>query len=262
MELQDKVVVVTGGARGIGKALCERFAQEKPRGIIVSDRLGDEAQAVAEAVGGLGITADATKETDIQALVATAVNTYGRLDVFFSNAGIATLGGVELDDPAWALSMNVNFMAHVYAARHALPVMRRQRSGYLVSTASAAGLLSIVGSAPYAVSKHAALALAEWLAIEHAHEGIVVSCLCPQGVFTDMLKHPATAFLREGALTPEVVAEHTVASMRREEFLISPHPETLDAFRSKATDYDRWLGGMRKLRQKIAKPSPADADGT
>jgi NAD(P)-dependent dehydrogenase (short-subunit alcohol dehydrogenase family) len=188
----------------------------------------------------------------VQALVSRAVDTYGAIDVFCSNAGIFVSGGEEVADGDWRRIFDVNVMAHVYAARAVLPAMLSRGSGYFLPTVSAAGLLSQVGSAPYSVTKHAALAFAEWLSITYGDRGLRVSCLCPQGVRTAMLSKPETpSFLLEGSLEPDAVAEAAVVGMRDERFLILPHPEVATYFGRKASDYDRWLRGMRRLDAKV-----------
>jgi NAD(P)-dependent dehydrogenase (short-subunit alcohol dehydrogenase family) len=188
VKLTDKVIVVTGGAHGIGAAMLERFHREKPRALVVADRDGAGAEALARELGGLAVTCDVSREADIVALVDRATKEYGAIDLFVSNAGIAVGGGVEVPDDEWRRIIDINVMAHVWAARAVLPAMVARKSGYLLSTASAAGVLSMVGSAPYSVTKHAAVALAEWLAISYGDRGIKVSCLCPLYVNTDLLK--------------------------------------------------------------------------
>ncbi|MDT7836734.1 SDR family oxidoreductase [Aquabacterium sp. OR-4] len=257
MELKDKVIVVTGGASGIGAAACRRFAQEQPAAIVVADR--DEAGAAAVAASlvrhttAQAVRCDVGVEAEVQALVAQATARFGRVDVFFANAGIALPGGLEAPDEAWQRCWNINLMAHVYAARAVVPQMVARGEGYFVSTASAAGLLSHVDSPTYAVTKHGAVAFAEWLAINHGHEGLRVSCLCPQGVRTPMLmgaEGQRKSFLQDGMLEPEQVADEIVRVMQAERFLILPHPEVADYVRHKAADIDRWLGGMRKVKAR------------
>ena len=252
MELRDKVAVVTGGATGIGRALCRRFAMEGARGVVVADLDGDGAEQVASEIDGLAFTADVSVEADIINLVAKTNERYGQVDLFCSNAGIGVDGGAEVSDADWQRIWNINFMAHVYAARAVLPQMLERGAGYLLHTASAAGLLTQVGSAPYSVTKHAAVAFAEWLAITYGERGIKVSCLCPQGVRTNMLEQArGGAFLRESALDPEQVADTVVTGLAEEHFLILPHPEVAEYFRRKAGDYDRWIKGMRRLQSKV-----------
>ncbi|MEO6317702.1 MAG: SDR family oxidoreductase [Acidimicrobiales bacterium] len=258
MELRDKVVLVTGGANGIGRALCQRFVTEGVRGLAVVDREAEAAGALALELGdtAIGLSADVAREADVIAAVEATETRFGPIDLLVSNAGIGTGGGVEAPDEAWQEIWEINLMAHVYAARAVLPAMIARGEGYLLSTASAAGLLTNIGAAPYSVTKHAAVALAEWLAITHGDQGIKVSCLCPQGVRTNMLlagaDDPAGAVvLAQGAIEPEDVAEAVVQGLAAETFLILPHPEVIDHLRRKAGDYDRWLGGMRKLQRRI-----------
>jgi len=247
MDIAGKVVVVTGGASGIGRALAVRMANEGAKAVVVADIDGAGAEAVAKEVGGLGIRTDVAVEADVQRLVARATEAYGAIDLFCSNAGIFLLGGEHVPDEDWRRIFDVNVMAHVHAARAVLPAMLARGDGHFLATVSAAGLLSQVGSAPYAVTKHAALAFAEWLSITYGDRGIRVSCLCPQGVKTPMLK---SSFLLEGALEPEAVAEAAVRGVRDDRFLILPHPEVATYFQRKATDYERWLRGMRRLQAK------------
>lgn len=255
MNLKDKVAVVTGGAMGIGRALCLRFAAEGARAVVVADREIEKAEAVAAEIGGLAVKTDVSVEADIVNLVEQATAKFGQIDLFCSNAGITGLpGGVEVPNEAWAEIFGINVMAHIYAARAVLPQMLARGEGYLLQTASAAGLLTNIGLATYSVTKHAAVAFAEWLSITHGDRGIKVSCLCPLGVRTRMLlgedgrnEH----FLVEGAISPEEVAEAVVAGLAEERFLILPHPEVAEFFQRKATDYDRWIRGMRRLQAKV-----------
>ena len=253
MEMKGKVIVVTGGGSGIGAALVRRFAREGAAGLVVADLDGARAEAVAAEVGGLAVRTDVSQETEVQALIDRATAQFGRVDVLCSNAGIALGGGPAAPDDDWQRSWDVNVMAHVWGARAVLPQMLARGEGYLLQTASAAGLLSHPESATYAVSKHAAVAFAEWLAMNHGDQGIRVSCLCPQGVRTPMLLGADGArrsFLLEAAVTPEQGADDVVQAMREERFLVLPHPEVLDYWRGKTADVDRWLGGMRRLRAK------------
>ncbi len=262
MNLQDKVVVVTGGANGIGRALCKRFAAEGARGVVVSDIDFKTAAQIADEINGIAIRADVGDEAEIINLVAEASAAYGQIDLFCSNAGIGGIPGFEqVSNEAWQQIWEVNVMAHIYAARAALPQMLECGEGYLLNTASAAGLLTQIGSAPYSVTKHAAVAFAEWLSITYGDRGIKVSCLCPQGVRTNMLRAAAeigrSAFLLEGAIEPEDVAEAVVKGLAEEKFLILPHPEVAEYFQRKAIDYDRWLRGMRRLQANVnAVPRP------
>jgi NAD(P)-dependent dehydrogenase (short-subunit alcohol dehydrogenase family) len=254
MKLKDKVAVVTGGANGIGRALCQRFASEGARGVVIADLDADRAEALATQINGFAVKTDVSIEADIINLVKQATDAYQRIDLFCSNAGIGTPGGADESNEIWQRIWEVNVMPHVYAARHVLPGMLARGEGYILATASAAGLLTQIGSAPYSVTKHAAVAFAEWLAITHGDAGIKVSCLCPQGVNTDLLRRSADGpgeFLRAGALEPEQVADAVVNGLDEERFLILPHPEVAEYFRRKATDYDRWLRGMRRLQASI-----------
>ena len=254
MKIKDKVVVVTGAASGIGKALAARFAKEGARGVVCADLNETDAKAVAASVSGMGTRCDVGQEGDMNALVVATLERYGALDIFCSNAGIIGRHGLEASLKEWRRTMDVNFMAHVLAARAVVPIMLKQGGGYIVATASAAGLLMQVDSATYTVSKHAAVAFAEWLSVNYAERGIRVSCLCPQGVRTPMLLGPTgdrKSFLSEGSVSAEDVASRVVEAIDVERFLILPHPEVAEYERRKTTDRDRWLAGMRRLRTAI-----------
>ena len=258
MKLKDKVAVVTGGAHGIGKALCERFAREGARGVVVADLDAEAASQVATEIDGLAVTTNVAREADIINLVQKTNKAYGAIDLFCSNAGIGTPGGADEPNETWQNIWEVNVMSHIYAARAVVPQMLERGEGYLLNTASAAGLLAQIGSAPYSVTKHAAVAYAEWLSITHGDRGIKVSCLCPQGVNTDLLRRSAGGpgeFLRAGMLEPEQVAEFVVKGLEEERFLILPHPEVAEYLRRKATDHDRWLRGMRRLQASFDAPT-------
>jgi NAD(P)-dependent dehydrogenase (short-subunit alcohol dehydrogenase family) len=253
MRLTDKVVVVTGGGTGIGRALCRRFALEGAKAVVVADVNGVTAAQVADEIDGTAITCDVSRKADVVALVAQTIARHGSIDLFCSNAGIAVNGDEHTPDAEWARCWDVNVMAHVYAARAVVPHMLERGSGYLLQTVSAAGLLTHPQSATYAVTKHASLAFAEWLSMTYGDRGITVSALCPQGVRTDML-HRAEAeaarrsFLLDSAVEPEQVADDVVKGIEAERFLILPHPEVAEYVRRKANDPDRWLRGMRRLR--------------
>ncbi|MEO7652604.1 MAG: SDR family oxidoreductase [Bryobacteraceae bacterium] len=257
MTLNGKVVVVTGGSHGIGQALARRFAAEGARGVVVADIDAGAAATVASEIGGLAIRTDVRRESDIQSLVSRATEVYGPIDLFCSNAGIGVPGGAEALDEDWQRIWEINVMAHVWAARAVLPAMLARGEGYLLHTASAAGLLSQIGSAPYSVTKHAVVAFAEWLAITHGDAGIKVSCVCPQGVRTRMLMgdglSSTESFLFAGSVSPEEVAETVIQGLAAERFLILPHPEVAAYFGRKAADYDRWLRGMRRMRRLQVK---------
>jgi NAD(P)-dependent dehydrogenase (short-subunit alcohol dehydrogenase family) len=262
MELADKVVVVTGGASGIGRALALRFADEGARGIVVADLDGAGAERVAGQADApaVGVACDVSSAEDNGALIDRAESEFGPVDVFCANAGIT--GGIGLED-GFEQAFAVNTMAHVHAARRLIPGWLERGSGYFVSTASAAGLLSQIGSAQYSISKHGAVAFAEWLSITYGHAGVRVSCLCPMGVNTPLLyagqdsgdaagRAATSAVTTAGAvLEPEQVADVVVEAIREESFLILPHPEVLEFFRRKASDYDRWLAGMRRLQAAL-----------
>lgn len=257
MDLTDRVVIVTGGGRGIGRALATRLASEPTKAVVVVDVDGDAARETAARIGAKakGRQCDVTHEDEVARLIADAENEHGRIDIFCSNAGIAIGGGPEAADADWQRIWEVNVMSHVYIARHVLPAMLARNEGYLVGTVSAAGLLNHFFAAPYGATKAAALSLFEWLAIAHGDSGIRVSCLCPQGVKTDMLAAEKDRlgidFLTVGALEPAQVAEAVVQGIAAERFLILPHPEVAEYFKRKADDYDRWLRGMRRLRTNL-----------
>jgi NAD(P)-dependent dehydrogenase (short-subunit alcohol dehydrogenase family) len=252
VNLSGKIVVVTGAASGIGRAMAIRFSEEGAQKIICADLNGEGAQAVADAVGGRAFTTDVSRESDIVNLIRTVEAEEGPIDLFCSNAGVGVGGGMETSDAAWTRIWDINVMAHVWAARALVPLMAARGGGYLLNTSSAAGLLSQIGSAPYAVTKHAAVGLAEWLAITHGDEGIKVSVLCPQAVRTAMTaENPDGVASIDGMMEPEVVAEACVRAIEAEQFLILPHPEVLDYMRRKTGDYDRWIGGMRKLNRRF-----------
>jgi NAD(P)-dependent dehydrogenase (short-subunit alcohol dehydrogenase family) len=251
--LSGRVAVVTGGASGIGRALCRRFAAEGAT-VVVADINGDGAQVVASEIGGDAMAADVSREADVHAIVQHAIGRHGRVDLMCSNAGIAVHGREDTPDEEWQRCWSVNVMAHVYAARAALPAMLARGDGYFLQTVSAAGLLTHIHAATYAVTKHAALAFAEWLAIAYGDRGIRVSALCPQGVRTDMLQRAEEAtgrFLVADAVAPEQVADDVVKGLADERFLILPHPEVAEYVRRKAADPDRWIRGMRRLLTSV-----------
>jgi NAD(P)-dependent dehydrogenase (short-subunit alcohol dehydrogenase family) len=252
MEIKGRIVVVTGAASGIGRALAQRFAREGAKLVVCSDLNGEGAAATAKEIGGIAFTTNVAKEADIRHLIETVESEHGPIDLFCSNAGIGYGGGAEVADDKWQRIWDVNVMAHVWAARHLVPRMAARGGGYLLNTASAAGLLSQIGSAPYAVTKHAAVGLAEWLAITHGDQGIKVSVLCPQAVRTAMTAGNLDGVASiDGMMEPEDVAEACVRAIEAEDFLILPHPEVLDYMRRKTADYSRWIGGMKKLNRKF-----------
>ncbi len=255
MKLANKTVVVTGGARGIGKALCVKFASEGAR-VVVADLLEDAAQATANTIGGIAVRCDVSKESDVQNLVAETEQHYGAVDLFCSNAGLF-LGepdhSASASNEAWQTCWDVHVMSHVYAARAVLPGMIKRGEGYLVNMASAAGLLSQIGDAAYSTTKHAAVGFAESLNINHRDDGIRVSVICPQFVATPLLGYSEddNADHVPGVISADQLAEVVVQGIGEEKFLILPHPEVAGYIQFKAGDYDRWLGGMRKLRRKV-----------
>jgi NAD(P)-dependent dehydrogenase (short-subunit alcohol dehydrogenase family) len=258
MHIKDKVVLVTGGASGIGAALCRRFARERARAVVVADLDDAGARSVAEAISGVAMACDVAVEADVQRIVAATEQRFGQIDLLCSNAGIFFGDGPDglatsLANERWQRIWEVNVMAHIYAARAALPAMLERGEGYFLHTVSAAGLLSQIGDAAYSTTKHAALGFAESLAITHGDQGIGVSILCPQGVDTPMVagigKSPLAA---DGLLSPDTVADTVIEGLADQRFLILPHPQVRDYVQRKAADHDRWLAGMRKLRRKFA----------
>jgi NAD(P)-dependent dehydrogenase (short-subunit alcohol dehydrogenase family) len=251
VKVAGAVIVVTGGGNGIGRALCRRFATERPAAIVVADIDAAAAEQVARDVQGEAMRVDVSREPDVVRLVEHVTSAHGRIDLFCSNAGIAVHGGLDTPNDEWQRCWDVNVMAHVYAARAAMPGMLARGQGYFLQTVSAAGLLTHPHSATYAATKSAALAFAEWLSINYGDRGIRVSALCPQGVKTDMLRRAEEStgrFLIDGALEPERVAEDVVSGLADERFLILPHGEVAEYVRRKANDRDRWLRGMRRFR--------------
>jgi NAD(P)-dependent dehydrogenase (short-subunit alcohol dehydrogenase family) len=267
MEVRDRVVVVTGGASGIGRALSRAFAGAGAAAVVVADIDGEGAKAVAAEFGerGRAVRTDVGSEPDIVALVQSTEKEFGRIDLFCSNAGIIVPGGVEVGNDAWERIFRINYFAHLYAARAVLPGMLERGEGYLLSTASAAGLLTQIGSAPYSVTKHAAVALAEWLSITYGDRGIGVSCLCPQGVWTNMTggegrrRDPSEVARstagRDGFLEAEEVADIVLAALAENRFLILPHPEVATYEERRAGDRERWLRGMRRVQASMRPPA-------
>ena len=252
MKLAGKVAVVTGAAGGIGVAMARRFAKEGARGVVVADLHEGPLQALARDVGGLAVGCDVAKEVDIVTLVTRAEERFGPIDVFCSNAGLVSEGDEEALDADWTLNWSVHLMSHVYAARAVVKKMAERGSGYIVNTASAAGLLTSIPSATYAVTKHAAVAFAEWLAITYGDRGVKVSVLCPQAVRTAMIQgREGGSASVDGIIEPDELADCVVRTMDEEKFLILPHPQVLEYLRRKTADYDRWLAGMRRLRGKM-----------
>ena len=256
MQIKDKVVVVTGAASGIGKSLCERFAKEGAKAVVVTDINSEGVDAtvrdINEQTKVLGITCDVADENEVEELVKKSLSAFGHIDLFCSNAGIFTPGGEDLSTDKWQTIWDINVMSHVFAARAVLPGMLERGEGYLLNTSSAAGLLNQVGSAPYAATKHAAIGFAEWLSITYGNKGIKVSALCPQAVRTAMTAggDGGVAGL-DGMLEPDQLADTVIETLAEERFLVLPHPEVLTYMRRKTDDYDRWLGGMRRLQDRF-----------
>ncbi|MFP6808609.1 MAG: SDR family NAD(P)-dependent oxidoreductase [Pseudomonadales bacterium] len=248
MDLKDKVVVVTGGASGIGRAMATRFIKEGAKQVVIADLNEDGLNEVAEEIGARAITTDVSNEDAVKNLIKTSEDDYGQIDLLCNNAGIGMSGGPEVENSAWERIWQINVMAHVYAARAALPAMIARGDGYILNTASAAGLLSQVGSAPYAVTKHAAVGFAEWLALSYGDRGLKVSVLCPQAVRTAMTAgNEGGVASQDGLMEPEILCDSVMKAISAETFLIIPHEEVLGYMQKKTSDYDRWIKGMRRL---------------
>ena len=250
MEVQDKTIVVTGGASGIGQAMCERFTAEGARQVVVADLNGDGAEAVAQRIGGAARQVDVGVEAELVALIDDTESRFGPIDLFCSNAGIGLGKGLDEPDEVWDAIWRVNTQSHIWTARHLVPKMIARGGGYLLNTASAAGLLTQIGSVTYAVTKHAAVALAEWISITHGRDGIKVSVLCPQAVRTAMTAGDPGVAAVDGMIEPEQAADAVMDALREERFLVLPHPEVAEYIRRKTSDYDRWLHGMRRLQER------------
>lgn len=253
MNLKNKVVVITGAGSGIGSALATRFASEEPAGLVLADINTESVTAVASSIGATAYTVDVASPTDNAELVATVEERFGPIDLFCANAGIGFAGDEQTDPAEWDRMWQVNTMSHVHAARALIPGWLARGEGYFLSTASAAGLLTNLRAAQYSVTKHAAVAFSEWLAVTYGQRGIRVSCLCPMGVDTPFLDS-AEEFhdlLDPYSISPEAVAEAVVAGLASESFLILPHPEVSRYFQNKASDYDRWISGMQKLQSSV-----------
>jgi NAD(P)-dependent dehydrogenase (short-subunit alcohol dehydrogenase family) len=258
MRLPDRVVVITGAAGGIGSAMARRFAREKVGALVLADIDGDAVHALAGELTGtevMAATVDVTVEPQVAELVAEVLRAYTRIDLFCANAGVTSGAGLEATDEQWSRTWSINVMSHIYAARAVLPSMLERGDGYLLQTCSAAGLLTAVGDAPYAVTKHAAVAFAEYLAITYGGQGIKVSALCPQGVDTPMLRdglaqHHLGALVTAASgavLPPESVADAVVEGLDQERMFILPHPEVATYYQRRATAPDRWIAGVRDL---------------
>jgi NAD(P)-dependent dehydrogenase (short-subunit alcohol dehydrogenase family) len=246
-------VVITGGGGGIGRALARRFAADGAR-VVVADLAGDAVAEVAAEVGGTAYVGDVASEAGVTDLIASARATLGEIDVYCANAGIAPFGGEQSTEDDWARTWDVNVMAHVRAARQLLPAWLERGKGHFVATASAAGVLTTLGSAPYSVTKHGALAFAEWLSATYRHRGITVQAICPQGVRTAMLESSGPRgelIMGASAIEPEQVSDALFEAIDEGRFLVLPHPEVAEYYAMRATQTDRWLGGMNKLQRKI-----------
>ncbi len=257
MELTDRVVIITGGGGGIGAAMGRRFVRAGARAVVLADRDGDAAAAAATGLGigerGLGVALDVTDEAAVVALVEDTMRRFGPVDLFCSNAGAGAEGGLDASNDAWQRQWELHVMSHVYAGRAVLPSMIARGEGYLMHTASAAGLLLAVGSAPYSVTKAACIKLAEYEAITHGDDGIRVSVLCPQGVNTAMAPRQLGDGGTDGIREPDEVADVVLAAIEEERFFVLPHPEVGDYVVRKATDPDRWVKGMRRLRARSGR---------
>lgn len=255
MEFGDQVVLVTGGANGIGRAICQRVALEKPRGIVIADRDIQSARNVAAEVGGVAVECDVSCEDDIQQLVAKTRQEFDRIDIVVSNAGVTSKGGFETADADWDRLWKINVMAHVFLSRATVPQIVEQGGGAFVITASAAGLLTEIGSAAYSVTKHGSVAFAEWLSVHYRNQGLKVSCLCPAGVATDFLdlQDPIHQFLHVNSVTAEHCADCVIDAVKRESFLVLPHEEVGEYFQFKTQNYDRWLHNFAHLNSRFQK---------
>ena len=254
MDLKDKIIVITGGAGGIGKALAVRFLAEACQQVVVVDINSQLVDATATELGCVKITADVSNNDDMKRVIDDVERNIGPIDLFCSNAGVGAAPSLDSPDSEWQLSWDVNVMSHMYAARHLVPRMVERGHGYFLITASAAGLLNQIGGAAYGTTKHAAIGFGEWLALTYAHKGIGVSMLCPQAVRTAMTANadPSVAAASvDGMMEPADLAEVVVEGLREEGFLILPHLEVLDYMRIKSSDYDRWIAGMNRLHQKF-----------
>ena len=251
MELRDRVAVITGGSGGIGRAMAKAFLDQRASAVVIADLDEQTVQAAAAELGCEGVACDVTREDQVKALVDRTLERHGKIDLFCSNAG-AGGGGVLTDAPneVWQRQWELHVMAHLYAARAVLPAMLARGEGYLLNTASAAGLLAALGSGPYTVSKAAAVKLAEFLSITHGDEGIRVSVLCPQGVNTAMAPRRLGDGQTDGIIEPEQLARTVVETIREERFYVLPHPEVEEYVRRKGDNIDRWLHGMRRLRRQ------------
>ena len=254
MEVRDTIAVVTGAASGIGRALCLALHEAGARKVVCADLNGEGAAETAGQIDGAAYEVDVSLESEIRELIEVTETQHGPIGLFISNAGIIYRGGLERTNAEWQKNWDVNVMAHVWAARHVVPLMVARGGGYLLNTASAAGLLNQVGAASYGTTKHAAVGLAEWLSITYGDQGIGVSVLCPQAVRTGMTADPNSVAAMDGLMEAEPVARACLDAIREERFLVLPHEEVLEYMRRKTADYDRWLKGMRRLNARFYPP--------
>ena len=257
MDVKDRVIVVTGAGRGIGAAMCRHFAEADCEAVIVSDRDESAASEVAREIGSQAVVnrCDVAIESEVQQLVTETIAQFGHLDIFCSNAGITVKGGLESSNSDWQHMWNVNVMSRLFSARAVVPHMQKRGEGYLIHTASAAGLLTEIGSASYSVTKHADVAMAEWLSVCYGRSGIRVSVVCPLGVETDMLDEsdPIHRYLHLHSITADDAARSVLEGIRKEEFLILPQAQVAEFFAMKTDNYDRWIRGFQRLRQKLTR---------
>ena len=263
MDIRNRIIVVTGAGGGIGRALAARFTSEGAQAVVAVDIDADAARSTAEAFGCIAMPADVTREEDVISVIENTERTIGPIDLYCNNAGVATGASEQALDSEWQKSWEVNVMAHVYSARHLVPRMIQRGGGYFLNTASAAGLLNQIGGAAYGTTKHAAVGFAEWLALTYAHQGIKVSLLCPQAVRTamtaDTREQSTRAASVNGMMEPEQLADIVVDHLRRDAFLILTHEEVKQYMQRKTADYDRWIGGMNRLLQKLSSATRSDA---
>lgn len=250
MKLKDKIAIVTGAGSGIGRAMATRFIQEGARQVVIADLHAESLTTLAAEIGARAIKTDVANEQEVIHLIRTVEQDYGQIDLLCNNAGIGVGGGPETPNEDWQRIWEINVMAHIYATRAALPDMLKRGQGYILNTASAAGLLTQIGSAPYAVTKHAAVAYAEWLAVTYGARGIKVSALCPQAVRTAMTANIEGGGVAgvDGMMEPEELCDTVIETLDAETFLVLPHKEVLTYMQRKANDYDRWIRGMMRLQ--------------
>ncbi len=256
MRIKDKVAIVTGGSNGIGAALCRKLSQEKARAVVVADVDFNGAQALAGEIGGTAVPCDVAKEYDISRLVRETEDLFGPVDLFFSNAGIMIQGLLDVSNADWQRIWEINVMSHIYGARAVIPGMLERGSGGFVITASAAGLLNQIDSTPYTTTKHAAVGVADNLAINYGDRGIQVSVICPMAVRSLMTRDGGGIAALDGMLEAEQVAEDVIVALDQGRFMILPHGKVKDYLQMKAADYDRWIKGMQRLRAKHLPDHP------